>query len=422
VKRIPSEKSIDSTLGLMRNPYLFLTERASRHGSDIFQLRLFFQKTIALRGAEGTKAFYDPALCGRYKQPEMLLSSLVGRRGLPGLDGKEHSKRKNLFMSLMTPQEVRRISGIFERIFQERLDIWTANPVCILTEMQNILTDTACEWVGVPLQKSEFAKRRDELVSLFDDAGAKSIRHVRARINRYRSQKWISSLVKSQRSDGESPLRQTPFSEVIKYRDSDDKLLSEKVAAVEVLNLLRPIVAISCFITFAIHALLNHSGIDRKRLSGDDEYLDFFVQEVRRFYPFFPAAVGRASKDFEFKGYLIREHTRMVLDLYGINHDPRIWHQPEVFNPMRFKNWDNNLFSFVPQGGGDANQGHRCPGEAITVQLMSSALRFLETLSFRVPAQEMGIQFKRMPGIPKSGIIIDKVSKKQKTYQPEIQL
>lgn len=71
----------------------------------------------------------------------------------------------------------------------------------------------------------------------------------------------------------------------------------------EVINLLRPTVAISVFITLAAHALHRHPECRQKLQAGEAGYADFFVQEVRRFYPFFPAVMARARRDFEWRGY-----------------------------------------------------------------------------------------------------------------------
>lgn len=37
---IPRDKSLDSTLSLLRNPYGFISSRCRRYGTDMFQTRL----------------------------------------------------------------------------------------------------------------------------------------------------------------------------------------------------------------------------------------------------------------------------------------------------------------------------------------------------------------------------------------------
>jgi fatty-acid peroxygenase len=65
--------------------------------------------------------------------------------------------------------------------------------------------------------------------------------------------------------------------------------------SVELLNALRPTVAVAWFVTFAALALRQYPERRRKlRTDGSHgDRLEMFVQEVRRFYPFFPVVGGR---------------------------------------------------------------------------------------------------------------------------------
>src|SRR3712207_8802226 len=56
-------------------------------------------------------------------------------------------------------------------------------------------------------------------------------------------------------------------------------------------------------------------------------FRSLFVQEVRRYYPFFPFIVALAREDFDWKGYHFEKGTLTVLDLYGTNHDARLWEE-----------------------------------------------------------------------------------------------
>src|SRR5690606_8806230 len=108
----------------------------------------------------------------------------------------------------------------------------------------------------------------------------------------------------------------------------------------------------------------------RLRDAGSADYPQWFVQEVRRFYPFFPAAAAVVKQDFVWQGYTFPEGRRVMLDLYGTNHDPRAWESPETFSPERFSAWPDSPFTLIPQGGGDHFSGHRCAGEWMTIELM----------------------------------------------------
>ena len=101
-----------------------------------------------------------------------------------------------------------------------------------------------------------------------------------------------------------------------------------------------------------------------------------FVQEVRRYYPFAPFLVAMVRHDFEWKGFYFKKGTPILIDLHYVNHDSKLLENPYEFRPKRFKDRRKDLFYFVPQGGGNPNTGHRCPGEEATVNIMKTSLKF----------------------------------------------
>src|SRR3546814_7986900 len=118
-------------------------------------------------------------------------------------------------------------------------------------------------------------------------------------------------------------------STIAKHRDLNGERLSLHVAAVDILNVIRPIVAVGVYITFVAHALHQFPECRRKVEAGDDtSYTEMFVQEVRRFYPFFPAVAALVRREFEWRGYHFPSGRRVILDLYGTNHDARTWNAP----------------------------------------------------------------------------------------------
>jgi fatty-acid peroxygenase len=131
-----------------------------------------------------------------------------------------------------------------------------------------------------------------------------------------------------------------------------------------------------------------------------------FVQEARRFYPFFPSAVARVQKDFEWKGYRFPSGTRTMLDLYGTNHDSRAWDAPGEFRPERFRRWDGSPFNFIP-GWWRSHDGPPLPGEWITLEIMKVALDFLtRRLTYSVPEQDLRIDSSRLPALPRSRFVL----------------
>jgi fatty-acid peroxygenase len=182
-------------------------------------------------------------------------------------------------------------------------------------------------------------------------------------------------------------------------------LLDKEIVAVELLNLLRPIVAISVYICFAALALYQYPGEAEKLKSGENGYLKRFVQEVRRFYPFFPFTAARVKQDFTWNGYNFIKDTLTLLDLYGTNHHPEDWENPERFLPDRFRTWKGSPFDFIPQGGGEYDIGHRCAGEWLTIDIMKASLDFLvNRLSYDLPEQDLSFSMSEIPSLPNSKI------------------
>jgi fatty-acid peroxygenase len=99
----------------------------------------------------------------------------------------------------------------------------------------------------------------------------------------------------------------------------------------------------------------------------------------------------------------------VLLDVYGTNHDPRRWPDPEEFRPDRFRAAAPTAFDVIPQGAGAHADGHRCPGEAITIALMKAATRHLLRLRYDVPAQDLRIDLATIPALPASGFVIANV-------------
>lgn len=404
--------NIDSTFALLRDPYRFISRRCRDYGTDLFQTRLFLKKAICMLGRDAAEQFYDSRRFIRSgATPEPIRATLFGKGGVQGLDGEAHRNRKQMFMSVMTKENIDQLVGLTATWWSAYLERWAlSDRVVLYDELQEILTGAVCAWAGVPLKEGELNRRSKELTAMFDDAGAIGLRHLWSRLARKRAESWIENIVQDIRRSDNSPDTKSPLQIVAWYRDVNGDLLSSHVAAVEVLNLLRPTVAISVFIVFAAHALNEHPQSREKLQARVDGYNELFVQEVRRLYPFFPSVMARVREDFEWRGSHFDKGMRAVLDLYGTNHDPRIWDSPDEFRPERFRAWDKNPFNFIPQGGGHHNVHHRCPGEWITIELMKVALDFLVfRLNYDVPDQDLNIDWGRLPAIPKSRFVISNV-------------
>lgn len=410
--RMPRERRLDSTWAVLRNPYGFISEECRLHRSDVFEARLMFQRSICMTGHDAAALLYDAhRFVRRGAAPEPLRKTLFGEGGVQGLDDESHRHRKAMFMSLMAPERLTRLSAIATDWWGVYADRWTAmNRVVLYDASHEILTRTICEWAGVAVSETELPARTQQLTALFDQAGAVGLGHLRSRLARKQADQWLEDVIRGIRAGRPEPPGPSAAHVIAWHRDLNGDLLDPHTAAVELNNVLRPTVAVSVFITFAALALHHYPECRQRLLADPEDYLELFVQEVRRFYPFFPMVTARVREDFEWQGYQFPRGRRVLLDLFGTNHDARVWKDPERFRPERFRDWDGSPFSFIPQGGGDHRTNHRCPGEWITIALMKVAVNALVTrLTYEVPAQDLTVDTRRLPALPRSRFIMANV-------------
>ena len=411
MSQIPQERSIDSTIALVLDGYEFISKRCQRYQSDLFQTRLLFKKTICFRGEEAAKVFYDRDRFIRKKAaPKRLQKTLFGQGGVQGMDGDAHRHRKQMFMSLMTDESIQRLADLTREQWLIYAQKWSQmDRVVLFDEAREVFCRASCIWTGVPLSESEVKLRTKDLGAMIDASGAIGFKHWQGRRSRTRTEKWIENIIEVRNHQLETP--DTALYAIANHRDLDGELLDKHTAAVELINIIRPTVAIARYVVFAALALHEHPECREKLQADDEQYCEWFVQEVRRFYPFFPFAAAIVRQDFDWQEYHFERGTKVLLDLYGTNHDSRIWSNPDTFSPERFREWDGSKFNFIPQGGGDYYINHRCPGEWITIELMKVALKFLTQLRYDLPQQDLSISLSTMPTAPKSRFVISNVDR-----------
>jgi fatty-acid peroxygenase len=287
---------------------------------------------------------------------------------------------------------------------------WTAQPsVVVFDEAGRIIARGVCGWAGIPLPDAQVPAVAADLVAMVDGFATLGPRHWRARRARGRRERWLEGLIEDVHGGTVTVAAGTPIDVVAHHRDGDGAPLDPRVAAVELLNIIRPTVAVSWFVAFPGHALHRWPQHRVRLREGDQAFTEAFAHEVRRFYPFAPFIGGRAVRDLSWRGQPIAAGSLVLLDLYGQNHDAGLWPEAYRFDPERFINRHIGAFELVAHGGGDPRTGHRCPGEGITVALLEALSVRLARLDFQVARQDLTIPLGRIPTRPRSGFLISTV-------------
>ncbi|WP_018655984.1 cytochrome P450 [Actinomadura flavalba] len=405
---------LDATVALLARPYTFVQDRARKAGADVFETRLLGQAATCVTGADAVRLFYDESRFVRHgAMPARVLKTLFGEGGVQTLDGAGHRRRKRgIFMRLVATDDRDALPELLAREWREALPSWSGRSrVELFAEVGLLLTRAVCRWAGLPPLDDRRARIvAAQLMATIDAPAALGPRYLRGRIARTEAERWAGRFVLRARAEGRDD--GSPLSVVARHTGDDGALLDRHTAAVELLNLLRPVVASARWTMFAAMALHSDPSWRERLRTGDDPVdLDYFVQEVRRFYPFFPVTAAKAARSFDWEGHHFPAGRLTLLDLHGINHDPRIWGDPDGFRPDRFRGWEPNAYQFVPQGGGDPNDGHRCPADWLTTDLMKVGVRALTRwMTYTVPPQDLRIPPFRAPAQPRSRFVVADVA------------
>ncbi|MCP3030087.1 cytochrome P450 [Halobacillus sp. A1] len=412
MKTVPKDRKLDQSINVLREGYRFLPKRFADLDTDIFETRLLGEKVICLTGENGAKLFYDKEKFQRKGAlPKRIEKSLFGENAIQGMDGDPHEHRKLLFMSLMTPEKMDKLGQLTSEQWRKQAEGWkNQKNIVLLEEAKIVLCQAACQWAGVPLKEGEVKKRAELLWAMVDAFGAVGSRHRKGRKARVNAEKWIKELIENIREGKVASEEGSAIYEMAFHRDLDGNHLSTQVAAKELLNVIRPTVAVAAYVAFGALALHDHAEEREKVKEAQGDYIERFAQEIRRLFPFVPFLGARVRKDFMWDGYSFEKDTLVLIDVHGIDHDRRLWERPNQFSPERFKDWKGGLFDFIPQGGGEHYTGHRCPGEWITMEAIKSSLKFLtREIEYEVPSQDLSYSLSRMPSFPKSGFRIEEV-------------
>lgn len=388
----------DATAAFLAEGYGFGRRRFESLGTDAFRTRLLGKRVTFLRGTDAARFFYERDRFSREGAlPPTVVHSLQDEGSVQTLTGAAHRHRKSLFTQVLDDASAAELTAAFDRAWTDAAGAWAgADPVPVIPATGRVLTRAALEWAGIREPEAGVDQRAREFLAMIDGAGSFGIRNVSGLALRRRTERWATGVVRELRPLGDAV---TPAARVALWRDERGELLDEDVAVVELLNILRPVVAVSRFIAFAALALHQHPEW-RERVVSDDAALAAFTEEIRRTAPFFPAIAGRANGAHTWHDVEFAEGDWVVLDMFATNRHPGLWGDAEQFRPERFLTAAPEV---VAQGAGEPGRGHRCPGEPATVDLLAEATKRLAGMSWSLPPQDLRVDLRRFPAAPGGG-------------------
>ena len=375
-------------------------DRRARAGGDTYATRMLGRKAVVVRGTAGAELFYDETAVRRTGAiPFPLRGLLFGRGAIHGLDDEAHDVRKQLFFEILAPERVHALMASTTARLEERVAGWTDRSVRVYDELVEVYGQSVIEWAGLDESPDSARRWSHELARIVDGFGGDPKAYPRGWVARVRGDRWARRHVQAVRHGRHLP----PADSALALLAASE--LDDTTAAVELLNVLRPTVAVAWLGAWAA-LYLDEAPRWRAELRSPTTGTHHvaFGEEVRRCTPFVPVLAGKIRRPVRHEGIALHEGERIVLDVWGTDQASGQWQEPGTFSPERFLREEPGPFDFLPQGGG-LPTGHRCPGEPFTVLLLAETVRVLAGVDHRVASSHQ-VDLARMPTLPEDGLLL----------------
>ncbi|XP_071738088.1 xanthotoxin 5-hydroxylase CYP82C4-like [Rutidosis leptorrhynchoides] len=122
-------------------------------------------------------------------------------------------------------------------------------------------------------------------------------------------------------------------------------------------------------------------------------YLQAIVKETLRMYPPGPLAGPReAIEDCNIGGYHVSKGTRLIVNVWKLHRDPKVWSDPDEFRPERFLdehshvNYQGQNFEYIPFSSGR----RMCPASTFALQVIHLILaQLIQGFDWSTPNGEL---------------------------------
>ena len=340
---------------------------------------------------------------------------LVGERSILLLEPAQHLERRKLLLPPFHGERVRGYAELMQRLMDREVDRWRpGDTVAVLPVAQNVTIEVILQAVlGVvdADMRRRFRRLIDDL--LFYPLGALRLRlsgrlapriapprrvreaaafaaslptpavmtyfpglKPRTRWNVGTRRWWrhrdrlialLDEQIAATRADPRLAEREDILAMLVQARDEDGNALSSDDLQDDLVALIgagheTTAAAIAWGASLLAHDLPARERATAAARDGDEPYLGALVKEVLRIRPPLPVAAGRVLEEpFAIGPHTVPPGTVILIDAWGVHHDPELHPEPERFQPERFLNEAPEQYAWLPFGGG----AHRCIGAAL---------------------------------------------------------
>jgi cytochrome P450 family 135 len=401
--RLP--RAVQAALRVWR--FAELSDRGHARYGDSFTVRVGTSPPAVLtRDREVIKRLYTGDPLGK-RHGNDLLSTFLGAQSVLMLEPPEHLVRRKMLLPPFHGERVQSYARLMQRLTAAELDRLRAGEVVKVQPIAQALTlDVILQAV---LGISDVAMRK-RLRGIFDalntplNSFAMFVPQLtrRAPWNVISKRAWrlkdeldalLFEHIAATRADPLLDEREDILAMMVNARDEHGDGLTDEQLRDELITLIAAGHETTATATaWGIELLVHNPAVMAKAREGDDAYLEALVKEILRICSPLPITSARHMLEpFAIGPWTIPREVAVLVDAYGVHHDPRTYPEPHAFRPERFLEDPPDGYSFLPFGGG----AHRCVGASLALLEMKVVLRELldrvelertsETLARAVP-------------------------------------
>jgi cytochrome P450 family 135 len=367
--------------------YRELSDRGHARYGDTFTIRVGgVPPGVLTKDRDAIRRLYtgDP-LTKRHAND--VLRPFVGERSLMVLEPAAHLVRRKMLVGPFHGERVHAYARLMEGLVAAELDRWRPGDTIRVQPFAQSLT---LEVILQAVLGVSDAAVRTRLRDMFDalntplNAFAMFVPALtrRARWNLISKRPWrlkdeldalLFEHIAATRADPLLASRDHVLAMMIGARNEQGEGLSD----VEVRDELITLIAAghettATAIAWGVELLAHNPTVMAEAREGDDAYFEALAKEVLRIRSPVPIGGGRhVLEPFAVGRWTIPPQAAILVDAYGIHHDPGIYPHPHAFRPSRFIDEPPDGYAFLPFGGGV----HRCLGASLALLEIKVVLR-----------------------------------------------
>lgn len=349
----------------------FLAQMYEQHG-PIFRSVFFGENVVYLVGPEANRfVLSSERLKFSHHDGWRIAVNLFGN-GILTMDGEEHAQHRQMISPAFTLNQIEQYIGLMQRTINRRISSWGAE-IDIYEEMRKIAFDVAAEAFAGLQPGDEVDRFRELFVEIIELGGRVSDKdEYKRQVNRLRAELNLMLLPKIQER------RLAPTDDIlgtmVQARDAQGNALTdEQIIAHTNILLVAGHETTTSLSAWLFYLLIQHPDYtvrikaELSKLLPDDKTpdlatikqmktLEYAIDEAERLYP--PVGNGPRGvvEDFEFHGYCVPAGTRVFYSIAATHLNPRVFANPEIFDPQRFapprEEQKVTPYSLVGFGGG----------------------------------------------------------------------